>query len=118
MLTSPRRQPKHTVRSDHESERLGQLRRRPPYEQMRQLLTRAQATATHDRSVRLPLGPAEVSAGAGRIRFPLVRWVLAPRTTWQARRLAAAFGPGKDARTVWALARLREHPEEDDYAKR
>lgn len=62
--------------------------------------------------------PAEVSAGAGRIRFPLVRWVLAPRTTWQARRLAADFGPGMDARTAWALARLRRHPEEDEYAKR
>ncbi|CAL9470633.1 hypothetical protein SUDANB70_02835 [Streptomyces sp. enrichment culture] len=54
--------------------------------------------------------------GTGRVRFPLVRWVLAPRTTWQARRLAAEFGPSMDARTAWAMARLARHPEEHVYA--
>ncbi|MEU0582101.1 hypothetical protein [Streptomyces sp. NPDC006132] len=47
-----------------------------------------------------------------------MRWVLAPRTTWQARRLAAEFGSGMDARTAWALARLARHPEEHVYAMR
>jgi hypothetical protein len=46
------------------------------------------------------------------VQFPLIRWVLAPRTTWQARRLAADFGPGIDARTAWAMARLARHPDE------
>ncbi len=52
------------------------------------------------------------TAGRGRVRFPLVRWVLAPRTTWQARRLAADFGEGMDARTAWVTARLARHPED------
>ncbi|MFG2887580.1 hypothetical protein ACGFYV_35775 [Streptomyces sp. NPDC048297] len=54
--------------------------------------------------------------GIGRVRFPLVRWVLAPRTTWQARRLAAAFGEGMDTRTAWVMARLARHPDERSYA--
>ncbi|MFB7934776.1 hypothetical protein ACFC4C_37305 [Streptomyces sp. NPDC056039] len=58
------------------------------------------------------------AAGIGRVRFPLVRWVLAPRTTWQARRLAAVLGPGMDARTAWVMARLARHPEEQVYAMR
>ncbi|MFF5535934.1 hypothetical protein ACFY71_26205 [Streptomyces cinerochromogenes] len=45
-----------------------------------------------------------------------MRWVLAPRTTWQARRLAADFGEGMDARTAWVMARLARHPEERGYA--
>ncbi|TGZ16016.1 hypothetical protein DV517_09890 [Streptomyces sp. S816] len=56
--------------------------------------------------------PAEV----GRVRFPFVRWVLAPRTTWQARCLAADFGEGMDAKTAWAMARLVRHPDEHGYA--
>lgn len=56
------------------------------------------------------------TAGTGRARFPLVRWVLAPRTTWQARRLAADFGEGMDARTAWVMARLARHPDERGYA--
>jgi hypothetical protein len=52
------------------------------------------------------------------IRFPLARWLLAPRTTWRARRLAAEYGPGMDARTAWELARLARHPEELGYALR
>ncbi|WP_240103658.1 hypothetical protein [Streptomyces sp. MUM 16J] len=47
-----------------------------------------------------------------------MRWVLAPRTTWQARRLATEFGPGMDARTAWVMARLARHPEEQVYAMR
>ncbi|MEV0282344.1 hypothetical protein AB0I22_39115 [Streptomyces sp. NPDC050610] len=54
--------------------------------------------------------------GPGRVRFPLVRWVLAPRTTWQAWRLAVDFGEGMDARTAWVVARLARHPEEHAYA--
>ena len=56
-------------------------------------------------------GPVTATA-TGRVHFPLVRWALAPRTTWQARRLAADFGPGMDARTAWVMARLRRHPDE------
>ncbi|MFE1522111.1 DUF6192 family protein [[Kitasatospora] papulosa] len=51
-------------------------------------------------------GAGRTAAGTGRVRFPLVRWVLAPRTTWQARRLAADCGEGIDARTAWSMARL------------
>ncbi|MEV8070856.1 hypothetical protein AB0P32_32910 [Streptomyces sp. NPDC085995] len=57
-------------------------------------------------------------ASAGRVRFSLTRWALAPRTTWQARRLAAEFGPGMDADTAWVMARLARHPEERGYAMR
>ncbi|MFJ5776325.1 hypothetical protein [Streptomyces sp. NPDC093094] len=52
------------------------------------------------------------------MRFPLVRWVLAPRTTWQARRLATGSGPGTDARTAWVTARLARCPQEHPYAMR
>ncbi|WP_283458972.1 hypothetical protein [Streptomyces sp. G-G2] len=57
-------------------------------------------------------------SGTGRVRLStwLWRWVLAPRTTWQARRLAADFGPGMDARTAWVMARLARHPDEHGYA--
>ncbi|MFJ1544611.1 hypothetical protein [Streptomyces sp. NPDC088246] len=34
-----------------------------------------------------PDGADRTTAGTGRVRFPLAWWVLAPRTTWQARRL-------------------------------
>ncbi|WP_046497409.1 hypothetical protein [Streptomyces odonnellii] len=53
-------------------------------------------------------------AARGRVRFSLTRWVLTARTTWQARRRAAAYGPGMDARTARATVRLSSHPE--DYA--
>lgn len=42
--------------------------------------------------------------------------MFAPRTTWRARRLAADFGEGMDARTVWVMARLARHPEEHGFA--
>ncbi|MEU3619805.1 hypothetical protein ABZ725_47100 [Streptomyces sp. NPDC006872] len=42
--------------------------------------------------------------------------MLAPRATRQARRLAADFGEGMDARTVWVMARLARHPDEHGYA--
>ncbi|WP_259316646.1 hypothetical protein [Kitasatospora xanthocidica] len=57
-----------------------------------------------------------MAAGVDRVQFPLTRWILAPRTTWRARRLAADFGAGIDARTAWVMARLARHPEEYDYA--
>lgn len=63
-----------------------------------------------------PDGAGRTTAGTGRVRFSLARWVLAPRTTWQARRLAADFGVGMDARTAWVMARLARHPDEHGYA--
>ncbi|MFC7933282.1 hypothetical protein [Streptomyces cinereoruber] len=64
----------------------------------------------------LPGRAGRTTAGTGRVRFSLARWVLAPRTTWQARRLAADFGEGMDARTAWVMARLARHPDEHVYA--
>ncbi|MGW0538321.1 hypothetical protein [Streptomyces sp. NPDC003032] len=63
-----------------------------------------------------PIEAGRTVAGAGRIRFPLARWVLTPRTTWQARRLAASFGEEMDAKMAWVLARLARHPDERGYA--
>ncbi|MER6441254.1 hypothetical protein ABT275_33455 [Streptomyces sp. NPDC001185] len=61
--------------------------------------------------------PATSQPGTpGRVRFPVERWILAPRTTWQARRIAADFGPGMDADTAWTMARLQRHPDEYPYA--
>ncbi|MER5348364.1 hypothetical protein ABT030_50700 [Streptomyces mirabilis] len=57
-------------------------------------------------SENAPDGAGRTATGTGRVRFPLARWVLAPRTTWQARRLAADFGKGMDAKTAWVMARL------------
>ncbi|MFB6631054.1 hypothetical protein ACFCWY_14235 [Streptomyces sp. NPDC056362] len=61
--------------------------------------------------------PADTAPATGtrRLRFPLVRWVLAPRTTRQARRLAADFGAGMEAGTAWATVRLARHPDEHGY---
>ncbi|MFJ4518780.1 hypothetical protein [Streptomyces sp. NPDC088816] len=42
--------------------------------------------------------------------------MLAPRTTLQARRLVAEFGPGMDTQTAWMMARLAQHPDELPYA--
>ncbi|MER6557490.1 hypothetical protein ABT300_06940 [Streptomyces sp. NPDC001027] len=70
----------------------------------------------HLPSADSPDGSGPTAAGKGRVRFPLVRWVLAPRTTWQARRLAADFGEGIDAKTAWVMARLARHPDEHGYA--
>lgn len=61
-------------------------------------------------------GSAAKAAGTGRVQFSLARWVLAPRTTLQARRLVAEFGPGMDAQTAWMMARLVRHPDELPYA--
>ncbi|MCX4553146.1 hypothetical protein OG204_00815 [Streptomyces sp. NBC_01387] len=52
------------------------------------------------------------------VRLWLWRWVLTPRTTWQARRLAAASEPGVDADTAWKLARIARHPDERVYLTR
>ncbi|MGQ4368025.1 hypothetical protein [Streptomyces violaceoruber] len=57
-----------------------------------------------------------MAARTGRVRLQFWRWALAPRTTWQARRLAADFGPGMDARTAWVMARLKRHPDEFPFA--
>lgn len=51
---------------------------------------------------------------APRTRFPVNRWILAPLTTWRARHLASDLV--MDASTAWALARLRDKPEELSYA--
>ncbi|MFD9358121.1 hypothetical protein [Streptomyces sp. NPDC060031] len=67
-------------------------------------------------SADVPDGAGPATAGTGRVRFTLARWVLAPRTTWQARRLAADFGEGMDAKTAWVMARLARHPDEHGYA--
>ncbi|MFI8007972.1 hypothetical protein [Streptomyces sp. NPDC086010] len=61
-------------------------------------------------------GAGRTTASTGRVRFPLARWMLAPRTTWQALCLAADFGQGIDARTAWTMARLARHPDERSYA--
>ncbi|MGW4747347.1 hypothetical protein ACWEPR_21345 [Streptomyces sp. NPDC004290] len=72
--------------------------------------------ASDTRSAAVPVGTAPAPAtGTRRLRFPLVRWVLAPRTTRQARRLAADFGAGMEAGTAWATARLARHPDEHGY---
>ncbi|MGW6486190.1 hypothetical protein [Streptomyces sp. NPDC055056] len=55
------------------------------------------------------------TTASARVRFPAERWILAPRTTWQARRIAADFGPGMDAGTAWMMARLQRHPDEYHY---
>ncbi|GAA2428935.1 hypothetical protein GCM10010405_09560 [Streptomyces macrosporus] len=52
------------------------------------------------------------------MRFPLAHWVLAPRTTWRARRIAATSGLDMDARTAWVVARLTRRSEEYPYAMR
>ena len=49
-------------------------------------------------------------------RFPTRRWILAPITTWRARRMVAEYGPGMDARTAWALTRVADLPEEIGFA--
>ncbi|MFK3734679.1 hypothetical protein ACI2LJ_30935 [Streptomyces sp. NPDC088090] len=67
-------------------------------------------------SENLPGRADRATVGTGRVRFSLARWALAPRTTWQARRLAAGFGEGMDARTAWVMARLARHPDEHVYA--
>ncbi|MEU8994108.1 hypothetical protein AB0C95_04675 [Streptomyces caniferus] len=48
-------------------------------------------------------------------RYGLQRWLLAPRTTWRARRLCAAH-PQLSGDQAWALARLYRHPDEVLYA--
>ncbi|MCX4451641.1 hypothetical protein [Streptomyces sp. NBC_01789] len=61
-----------------------------------------------------PGGTGRMAAGTGRVGFSLARWVLDPRTTWHARRLAA--DEGMDAQTAWVTARLARHPDEHVYA--
>ena len=67
-------------------------------------------------SVGLANGASRTAAGTRLVRFSLTRWILAPRTTRQARRLAADFGEGMDARTAWVMARLARQPDERGYA--
>lgn len=56
------------------------------------------------------------TARSGRARFSLARWMLAPRTTWQARGLAGSSG--MDAESAWVTARLARHPEERGFLMR
>ncbi|GAA4680362.1 hypothetical protein [Streptomyces youssoufiensis] len=58
---------------------------------------------------------APAPATRRRARLSLARWLLAPRTTWRARRLAAETG--MDAQRAWALTRVRRHPEEWPMAR-
>ncbi|MFD9458792.1 hypothetical protein ACFWBC_37655 [Streptomyces sp. NPDC059985] len=62
---------------------------------------------------RAPVPAGETLSGRGRVRMSAWLWrrLLAPRTTPQARRLSADFGPGMDARTAWVMARLTRHPD-------
>ncbi|GES30796.1 hypothetical protein AB0G60_08300 [Streptomyces angustmyceticus] len=48
-------------------------------------------------------------------RYGLQRWLLAPRTTWRARRLRADH-PHLSGDEAWLLARLHRHPDEVPYA--
>ncbi|WP_432097078.1 hypothetical protein [Streptomyces sp. bgisy100] len=50
------------------------------------------------------------------VRYSLHRWLLAPRTTWRARRLRAAL-PHLGGDQAWHLARLHGHPDEVPYAR-
>ncbi|MEI7030697.1 hypothetical protein [Streptomyces pratensis] len=59
--------------------------------------------------------PSPAAPGIGRLQLSISRWLLAPRTMWQARRLAAA-DLGMDAQTAWVVARLTRHPDEYAYA--
>lgn len=84
--------------------------------------TRAVADNTHvpgEAGPALQNGPrpgGRTATRTGHLRLQFWRWVLAPRTTWLARRLAAEFGPGMDARTAWVMARMARHPDEFPYA--
>ncbi|MFF0142398.1 hypothetical protein ACFYRN_38915 [Streptomyces sp. NPDC005227] len=62
-----------------------------------------------------PPATSQPTTASTRVRFPTARWILAPRTTWQARRIAADFGPGIDAKTAWMMARLQRHPDAYPY---
>ncbi|MCX4581223.1 hypothetical protein OHB41_50665 [Streptomyces sp. NBC_01571] len=62
--------------------------------------------------------PGLPKTAPARVSFPMERWILAPRTTWQARRIAADFGPGMDAGTAWMMARLQRHSDEYPYMVR
>lgn len=66
----------------------------------------------------MPAPVGETVSGAGRVRLStwLWRWVLDPRTTWQARRLAAGSCSDMDANTAWVMARLARHPDERAFA--
>ncbi|MEU0271880.1 hypothetical protein [Streptomyces sp. NPDC006307] len=79
-------------------------------------LTTVDDANTHLASEDSRDGAGRMTADTGRVRFPLVRWVLAPRTTWEARRLATDFGEGMDAKMAWVMARIARHPDEHGYA--
>jgi hypothetical protein len=48
--------------------------------------------------------------------FGFYRWLLAPRTTWRARRLRVAY-PWLSGDQAWSIARLYRYPEEFLYAQ-
>ncbi|MFD8206984.1 hypothetical protein ACFV2S_11335 [Streptomyces sp. NPDC059695] len=79
-------------------------------------VARAALTGPDTRPAALPTETDPTAeTGRARLRFPLVRWALAPRTTRQARRLAADLGEGTEAGAAWAMARLARHPDEHGY---
>ncbi|MFI9031113.1 hypothetical protein [Streptomyces sp. NPDC053560] len=48
--------------------------------------------------------------------FGLSRWLLAPRTTFRARRLRLSY-PQLSSDQAWLIARLYRHPDEVPYAQ-
>ncbi|MGW8985168.1 hypothetical protein ACWGQ9_21185 [Streptomyces parvus] len=60
-------------------------------------------------------GPGPTASSTGRARLSMTRWLLAPRTMWHARRLAAA-DPSLDKQAAWMVTRLTRHPDEHAYA--
>ncbi|MFK0188277.1 hypothetical protein ACIQV1_29150 [Streptomyces rubiginosohelvolus] len=66
-------------------------------------------------NLRATAGSDPTASSVGRARLSMTRWLLAPRTMWHARRLAAA-DPSLDAQTAWMIARLTRHPDEYAYA--
>lgn len=74
------------------------------------------AKGAHSSSIEGAFLPGGMAApGTSRTRFPFICWLLAPATTWQARRVVAKYGHRTDARTAWVIARLERHPEESVY---
>lgn len=61
---------------------------------------------------------SERAPRSSRPGFSANRWLLAPVTTWRARRLLSRFSGVMDARTAWMLSRLASCPGEMPYAMR
>ncbi|WP_432125184.1 hypothetical protein [Streptomyces sp. C10-9-1] len=52
------------------------------------------------------------------VRTILWRWLLSPRTSWRARRLARASYGNTSFDAAWRHARVRTHPDELPYQQR